>query len=520
LVISIFSSKGGVGKTSIALALAKAAAENSSKRVCIVEFDFSPGDFVTILNLDRRKGIFEAAHTGVKWAVQRPFKEKFDVLVGGYPDTYEMIKAEQFKRILYELDSMYDIVFVDLQPSFIEPAVDVFDISKHILLIVEDDYIVTGRIAGTVDWANRLALMDTSKAKFVINKDKNRKSEPNYVNALELKLPVLYKIPFYKKFEGYYDKRLLMDAQEILSIILPDVFDPPRRGFLFFGKSKPKPKKVEPLKKDANLENDKNDKEEVLDKMPVKVYVNTGIKQLDEIISKDLDITDNLFTSDIAVISYISNPAYIKELIEKGKKVILLTNADDTDTIVTAKDTGISDIFYSPVDPKEVKDLIIKEIAKREGIISDREDNFKEEPSYYKPDIPNEQEDEKVYSGQENDSLHAVENTNYEDNIQTAEEPNNTEDFNVQTYQVYSEKIEVSEISSNGYVELNQILEQIKNILIQNKKTYEERLTLQEKVLKEKEEEINSLKLQLESFKEKEEKRRYLLEQLLTSLRE
>lgn len=104
------------------------------------------------------------------------------------------------------------------------------------------------------------------------------------------------------------------------------------------------------------------------------------------------------------------------------------------------------EVFYF-----EVKDLIIKEIAKREGIISDREDNFKEEPSYYKPDIPNEQEDEKVYSGQENDSLHAVENTNYEDNIQTAEEPNNTEDFNVQTYQVYSEKIEVSEISSNGF---------------------------------------------------------------------
>ncbi|MBE3578981.1 MAG: hypothetical protein IMW83_03785 [Caldanaerobacter subterraneus] len=511
-----------MGKTSIALALAKAAAENSSQKVCIVEFDFSPGDFVTILDLDRRKGIFEAVHTGIEWAVQRPFREKFDVLVGGYPDTYEMIKPEQFKKLLYELEHAYDIVFVDLQPSFIEPAVDVFDISKHILLVVEDDYIVTGRIAGTVDWANRLALMDTSKAKFVINKVKNRKSEPNYVNALELKLPVLYKIPFYKKFEGYYDKRLLIDAQEILSIILPDVFAPPRRGFLFFGKSKPK--KVEPLKKDVYPE---NDKEEVFVKMPVKVYVNTGIKQLDEIISRDLEVTDNLFTSDIAVISYISNPAYIKELIEKGKKVILLTNADDTDTIAAAQDTGISDIFYSPVDPKEVKDLIIKEIAKREGIIPDREDNredsFEEEPSYYQPDISNEQKGGEVYSVQEDNSLHSAADTetkNYEGSIQAAEEPNKIENFNVQTYQVYNEKIEVSEIPSNGHAELNQILEQIKNILIQNKKTYEERLALQEKVLKEKEEEINRLKLQLESFKEKEEKRRQLLEQLLTSLRE
>ncbi|TCO57784.1 AAA family ATPase [Caldanaerobacter subterraneus] len=520
MVISIFSSKGGVGKTSIALALAKAAAENSSQKVCIVEFDFSPGDFVTILDLDRRKGIFEAVHTGIEWAVQRPFREKFDVLVGGYPDTYEMIKPEQFKKLLYELEHIYDIVFVDLQPSFIEPAVDVFDISKHILLIVEDDYIVTGRIAGTVDWANRLGFMDTGKAKFVINKVKNRKSEPNYVNALELKLPVLYKIPFYKKFDGYYDKRLLMDAQEILSIVLPDVFDPPRRGFLFFGKSKLK--KVEPLKKDVYLENNKNDKEEVFDKMPVKVYVNTGIKQLDEIISKDLDITDNLFASDIAVISYISNPAYIKELVEKGKRVILLTSADDTDTIAAAQDAGIRDIFFSPVDPKEIKDLIIKEIAKREGIIPDREDSFKEKPSHYQPEISNEHRTEEVYPDQESNSMQTTESTeteNYENNIQTTEE-SDVESFNVQTYQVYNEKIKVSEIPSNGYAELNQILEQIKNILVQNKKTYEERLALQEKALKEKEEEINRLKFQLESFKEKEEKRRQLLEQLLTSLRE
>lgn len=520
MVISIFSSKGGVGKTSIALALAKSASENSDQKICIVEFDFSPGDFVTILDLDRRKGIFEAVHSGIKWAMQRPLGEKFDVLVGGYPDTYEMIKPEQFKELLYELEHIYDIVFVDLQPSFIEPAVDIFNISEHILLVVEDDYIVTGRIAGTLDWANKLGFINTGRAKFIINKVKNRKNEPNYVNALEPKLPVLYKIPFYKKFEGYRDKRILMDAQEILSILLPDVFTPPQKGFLFFGRSKPK--KPEPLEKNIYLENNKNNKEEVFDNMPVKVYVNTGIKQLDEIISKDLSTTDNLYTSDIAVISYISNPAYIKELVEKGKKVILLTNADDIDTITAAQDAGIRDIFYSPVDPKEVKDLIIKEIAKREGIIPYKEDSFKEKPSQYQPEILDEHKTEEIYPEQGNISIQAPEQTeieNYKDNVQAAE-GSGVESFNIQTYQVYDEKIEASKITSNGHAELDSILEQIKNILVQNKKTYEERLSLQEKILKEKEEEINRLKLQLESFKEKEEKRRHLLEQLLANLRE
>lgn len=60
MIISIFSPKGGVGKTTIALAISKTAAKKL--KTCVIEFDFSPGDFVSILDLDRKKNILEAVN--------------------------------------------------------------------------------------------------------------------------------------------------------------------------------------------------------------------------------------------------------------------------------------------------------------------------------------------------------------------------------------------------------------------------------------------------------------------------
>lgn len=534
LITSIFSPKGGVGKTTLALSLTKAAADSSDKKVCIVEFDFSPGDFVSILDLDRRKGIFEAVHENLEWALQRPFKENFDVLIGGYPDTYEMIKPEQFKSLLEKLNEKYDLVFIDLQPNFIEPAIDVFSMSKDILLILEDDYSVNSRAIGTVDWAKTHGFMDIKKIKLIVNKVTGKHLK--YVNITDLKFPVLYQVPFFKHFSGFNDSRLLKHSQKMLSILFPDILTAPKKGFLFFGKNNSSTAiRVDNDAKDSdynlkeikNLENKnlKDDREDDI-KMPTRVYVNTGIKQLDEIISKDLNISDSLSGCDIAVISHISNPDYIKDLIRKQKKVILLADGSDSELISVANQIGITDIFYSPIDPRNIIEAIIKEIVRREGEAS----AFKNMP------VKEQENSSKEYKEEKEHEVFYVTETTQNGEIKTREE--NTPDKNeipekIQEQEIHDDKentkegddlMEVKENIGNNtseYTEINNILEQIKNILAQNKKIYEERLMKQDEIIKEKEEELRKLaeKIQeqeklINELKEKDTKRKQILEQL------
>ena len=50
-VISVFSPKGGVGKTTVAVNLALALTDNGSRQVCLVDFDLAFGDVAITLQL-------------------------------------------------------------------------------------------------------------------------------------------------------------------------------------------------------------------------------------------------------------------------------------------------------------------------------------------------------------------------------------------------------------------------------------------------------------------------------------
>ena len=61
MLIYIFSPKGGVGKTTLSLALAEYISKEQT--ICVVEFDFSPGDFAAILDLDISRNVLAATNT-------------------------------------------------------------------------------------------------------------------------------------------------------------------------------------------------------------------------------------------------------------------------------------------------------------------------------------------------------------------------------------------------------------------------------------------------------------------------
>ncbi len=126
-VISFFDFKGGVGKTTLTVAVAKSVAALTSKRVCICDLDVSRnyGDVIKYLNLEEHK----VKHTMVSWE-NFPYNQKND---------WEIVRNHllEVKENLYILPGIGSITNIKkLKPDLILKILEV--LRKHFTLIVFD----------------------------------------------------------------------------------------------------------------------------------------------------------------------------------------------------------------------------------------------------------------------------------------------------------------------------------------------------------------------------------------------
>lgn len=220
MFFSIFSPKGGVGKTTLSLALAEAF--SYTYRTCVVEFDFSPGDFAVILNLDPSRNITGiSAGKHVKDLIQTPKHGRFDVILGGYPGEYEKITPDAFNTMIDELKNLYDVLILDIQPNFMEICIDAVNTSDKVLLVVEDNLAVSARINGFLEWLTVNNLSNLSNFVFLRNKMLNK--TPVYLDKIKYKLPIIYSVPFIKRLNGYQDKRLFHHTRKIMRLLVSGV---------------------------------------------------------------------------------------------------------------------------------------------------------------------------------------------------------------------------------------------------------------------------------------------------------
>ncbi|AEM79751.1 AAA family ATPase [Thermoanaerobacter wiegelii] len=210
MIITVFSPKGGVGKTTLTLALAKVLSED--KKVCAVEVDFSPGDFVSLLDLEKEKNIVNACLGDYKACLQRPTGEKFDVIVGGFPDMQENLKYSDMEELIDSLSGEYDYVLIDLQPQISEVSVPPLLKADKVLFVLEDDISAVSRTVGILEYLKLHGFLDTSRACAVVNKAKGKKK---YITAVDLGIPVIYDIPYIRKLNEYKNKKMIKHAKNL-----------------------------------------------------------------------------------------------------------------------------------------------------------------------------------------------------------------------------------------------------------------------------------------------------------------
>jgi pilus assembly protein CpaE len=144
--VTVFSPKGGVGKTTVAANLTVALAARPGTRVCLVDLDLAFGDIAITLQLFPARTIADAVlvQDALDFSVLEPLltphKLGFSTLVAPVqPDAKDSIPASLIAGVLDTLKKNFDVVVVDTSPAFDEHVLQAFDETDELLLVTTLD---------------------------------------------------------------------------------------------------------------------------------------------------------------------------------------------------------------------------------------------------------------------------------------------------------------------------------------------------------------------------------------------
>lgn len=144
-LVTVFSAKGGCGKTTVATNLAATFAK-MDQRVCLVDLDLAFGDVAIALQLFPQHGIADLAgasrridRTSMASVVTNHSRNLDAVLAPVQPGVAETITSALVTELLQVLKHMYDVVVVDTPPAFTDQVLAAFDASDHMVLLTTLD---------------------------------------------------------------------------------------------------------------------------------------------------------------------------------------------------------------------------------------------------------------------------------------------------------------------------------------------------------------------------------------------
>ncbi len=177
IVVAVFSPKGGVGRTTVAVNLAVAAATELGKKVVIMDASFQFGDVGVLLNLNpKSKSIadlipelevgeldsidtFLINHTaGVRVLLAPPS-----------PETAEMITAAGVKKVIETLRRDHDLVVVDCTAFFNDTTLAVLDAADVILTMLSLEITSIKNMRLFLEVAEQLGY-ESGKVRLVLNR--------------------------------------------------------------------------------------------------------------------------------------------------------------------------------------------------------------------------------------------------------------------------------------------------------------------------------------------------------------
>ncbi len=176
-VVAVFSPKGGVGRTTVAVNLAVAAATELGRKVVIVDGSFQFGDVGVLLNLNpKNKSIADLVPE-----LEAGEAESIDTFVINHssgvrvllappsPEMAELITPSGVKRVLEVLRESNDLVIVDCSSYFNDTTLAILDASDVILTMLTLEITSIKNMRLFLEVADQLGY-DSRKMRLVLNR--------------------------------------------------------------------------------------------------------------------------------------------------------------------------------------------------------------------------------------------------------------------------------------------------------------------------------------------------------------
>ncbi|PSR23932.1 MAG: hypothetical protein C7B45_01205 [Sulfobacillus acidophilus] len=196
-VLSIFSSKGGVGKTTLAVNLAVALAERNHEPVAIIDLDLAFGDVCTMLALSPKLTIHDVVTdpTQLKAALI-PAPGNVHVLAAPLtPDQAEDIPGNELVEIIQTLREDYAFVVLDLAPGYQETNIIGLDISDTILTLCTPDVVTLRAVGQALNLFRESFRYPAEKIRLVLNRTGSKTGIERADVATILKIPRIFDLP-------------------------------------------------------------------------------------------------------------------------------------------------------------------------------------------------------------------------------------------------------------------------------------------------------------------------------------
>lgn len=200
-VVTVFSAKGGCGKTTVATNLAASLAAGGERRVCIVDLDLAFGDVAIALQLMPARTITDSAamvgtmdEQGVASLVT-PHSPGLDtVLAPTEPGQVERVDVKAVGELVRVLRRMYDYVIIDTPPAFSEHVLAAFDASDCYVLLATLDIPALKNLRLTLEM---LELLGYPQAGWLVALNRSDSKVGLALDEVErtLRVPVAVQIP-------------------------------------------------------------------------------------------------------------------------------------------------------------------------------------------------------------------------------------------------------------------------------------------------------------------------------------
>jgi pilus assembly protein CpaE len=176
-VVAVFGPKGGVGRTTLAVNLAVAAATELGLRTCLVDASFQFGDVGVLLNLNpKNKSIADLIPE-----LESGEAESLDAFIINHssgirvllappsPEMAELVTPTATRRMLEALRESHDLVVVDCMSSFNDTTLSILDLADTVLTMLSLEITSIKNIRLFLEVAEQLGY-GADKVRLVLNR--------------------------------------------------------------------------------------------------------------------------------------------------------------------------------------------------------------------------------------------------------------------------------------------------------------------------------------------------------------